>query len=436
MRSTNQIHSVVIVGIVVFVVGCKDQGAEPPPKDARFSLTDFTSAQTCSTCHPQYYTEWSGSMHRYAANDPIWMLAANALQGSTQGRLKGWCWQCHSPIGFLTGNAPPTFQFTDLPAIVKEGVNCDVCHVMRPPHTTTNQNIKYNFKPGQQKLGTLADPIPAGVHESVYDASLGRSESCRGCHDLFVNHLPAEVTFTEWQNSAWGAMSVECQGCHMQRYTGQAAVGGPVRQNLHRHDFVGVDVAMTDFPNKQAQRAAVDSLLKNAACMSLDAPSSASRSDTIQVNVRVCNDKTGHNIPTSVFFFRQMWVEITVYSALDTAYRSGNLDANGDLMDRHSALRPDGDRDLMLFSGYLFKNGVESNVFELDSLVNTSLPPFASRTGHYRFRVPRAGTWHVKVRLLFRPFGPYLFRAVGADQYIREIPTFEMITNETIVNVQ
>jgi hypothetical protein len=310
-----------------------------------------------------------------------------------------------------------------------------VCHVMRGPHTTTNQNIKYNFQPGRQKLGTLANPIPAGVHESVYDESIGRSESCRECHDLFVNHLPAEVTFTEWQNSPWGAMSVECQDCHMQTYTGQAAVGGPVRENLHRHDFVGVDVAMTPFPNSVEQRAAVDSLLKHSVTMTVDAPATANQSDSIHVAVQVYNDKTGHNIPTSVFFFRQMWVEVTISRGAVVAYRSGHLDANGDLLDRHSELQPNGDRALMLFGGYLFKNGLESNVFEFDSMVNTSLPPFASRTGIYRFTVGSAGQWNVRVRLLFRPFGPYLFRAVGAQQYVPSIPTFEMATFETVIGV-
>ena len=89
----------------------------------------------------------------------------------------------------------------------------------------------------------------------------------------------------------------------------------------------------------------------------------------------------------------------------------------------------------MLFGGYLFKNGLESNVFELDSMVNTSLAPFASRTGIYRFKVASSGQWNIKVRLLFRPFGPYLFRAVGGQQYIPYIPTFEMELFETIIAV-
>lgn len=423
--------------VVIFASSCRK--AEPPapgPDGPRYKLSDFQTAQSCSTCHPQHYDEWSGSMHHYAANDPIWMLANNGLQASTQGRLKSWCFQCHSPIGFLTGNSPPTFQFSDLPAIVREGVNCDVCHTLRPPHTTTNQTIQYNIEPGRVKYGPIADPVPNVFHESRYDPSFTRSEVCRTCHDLIINGVPTEITFTEWQNSPWGAMSVECQHCHMPRYTGRAAVGGPVRDNLTRHDFIGVDVAITDFPNKPEQRAAIDSLLKNSASMTLQSPATANLNDSIQLAVTVYNDKTGHNLPTGVFFNRQMWIEVTVWNGADTIYRSGHLDANGDLMDTNSVHHTNEDKDLTLFGGRLYKNGQFSNVFELDSLVNNSIPPFGSRTALYRFRVPAVGVWNVRVRLLFRPFGPYLFRAVGADQYITQLPIFEMIRNQAVIDVR
>lgn len=427
-----------LTGFILFSIGCKDEEPTAPVSDgeARFSLSNFGSAENCKSCHPQYYEEWTGSMHRYSANDPIWMLANNGLQASTGGELKSWCWQCHAPIGFLTGNTPATFQFSDLPEIVKEGVNCDVCHIMRPPHTTSFQNVTYNLEVGGKKYGQLADPVQTSFHDSGYDPSFERSEACRECHDLVVNDVPVEITFTEWQNSPYGAMGLECQDCHMETYTGSAAIHGPIRDNLHRHDFVGVDVAITDFPNKAEQRSAVDRLLKNAASMTLKAPATASLNDSIRVAVRVSNDKTGHNLPTSVFFNRQMWIEVSVSDGAETVYRSGHLDANGDLMDSNSSLQPNADKDLTLFSGKLFKNGVETNVFELDSLVNNSLPPFVTHTANYAFTVPRSGAWTVSVRLLFRPFGPYLFRSLGADQYISELPIFEMATSQTVIQVQ
>ncbi|MBS4029407.1 MAG: hypothetical protein KGZ58_12325 [Ignavibacteriales bacterium] len=426
--------------VIVFVaINCKKEEDNPSNNNnntAKFKLSDFESAQSCSTCHPQYYDEWSGSMHRYSTSDPIWMLANNSLQQSTNGTLKSTCFQCHSPIGFLTGNTPATFQFSDLKPLVREGINCDVCHTLRAPHTTTNGRIAYNIQPGRIKYGQISDPIPAGgAHESGYDISYERSEVCRTCHDLISNGVPVEITFTEWQNSPWAAMSVECQNCHMQTYTGQAAVGGPVRNNLHRHDMVGVDVAFGDFPNKPQQRAAVDSLLKNSCTMTVVTPSSVNANDSLQVLVNIYNDKTGHNLPTSVFFFRQMWIEVTASKGSDTIFRSGHLDANGDLLDTNSAF-PARDRNLALFAGTLYKHGEFSNVFEMDSLVNNSIPPFESRLAKYNFKIPTGGSWNVKVRLLFRPFGPYLLRAVGAQQYLSDLVIFEMEKEERVIVVQ
>ncbi|MBM4165316.1 MAG: hypothetical protein FJ218_00060 [Ignavibacteria bacterium] len=434
MKRTIFIISVVILAI--FSSCRKDDNTQQPPP-SEYKLTDFESSQSCSTCHPQYYEEWKGSMHRYATNDPIWMLAANSLQQSTNGKLKDWCFQCHSPIAFLTKTSPKMIDISKLPEIVREGVNCDVCHTLLPPHKTTDQNIFYNIKPGKTKYSTLKNPVPAGAHENGYDASQDRSESCRQCHDLIVNGIPLEMTFTEWQNSQW-AMSAEfdCQDCHMKTYTGRAATGGPIRENLHRHDFIGVDVAITDFPNKPQQRAAIDSLLKNAATLTANIPSSANLNDSINIGVTIINDKTGHNLPTSVFFNRQMWIEVTVSKGSDTVYRSGHFDANGDLMDNNSAIAPNADKDLVIFNGSLYKDGHPSNAFELDSVVNKTIPPFAWHTANYKFKVLSSGIWNVKTRLLFRPFGPYLFRSLGASQYVSELPVFEMNSYETNINVQ
>lgn len=421
-----------------FLSACKEDPVPGPvtPSQPSFSLKDFATAEACSSCHPQYYNEWKGSMHRYSANDPIWGLANNILQSSTQGVLKDFCWQCHSPVGFLAESTPETFNIPDLPDIVREGVTCVACHTLRAPHTTTNQRINYNIDPRSAMLGTIADPVPTAAHQVEYDPTFSRSEKCRECHDLIINNVPVEMTFTEWQNSPWGAMSVECQDCHMQRYTGQAAIGGPVRDNLHRHDLVGVDVAMTDFPNKIQQKGIVDSLLKNSATVTVTVPSSAALGETVYVDVKVYNDKTGHNLPTSVFFFRQMWIEVFAWDNVDTAYRSGHRDASGDLLDGNSEINPGGDPDLVLFSGTLYKEGEPTNVFELDSLVNNSIPPFGTGVGQYRFPLPRAGTWTVRARLLFRPFAPYLFRALGAEQYLSELPTFEMNVATSTITVQ
>ena len=56
-----------------------------------------------------------------------------------------------------------------------------------------------------------------------------------------------ENTYTEWLGSFYSGFGVECQDCHMPAYTGRAAEGGPIRPDVHRHRFVGVDYATIPF---------------------------------------------------------------------------------------------------------------------------------------------------------------------------------------------
>ena len=166
----------------------------------------------------------------------------------------------------------------------------------------------------------------------------------------------------------------------MESYSGQAAVNGPQRNNLHRHDFVGVDVALIDnFPYKVEQRQRIEQLLQNSVTMLVNIPESVRSNSTLQIETIVKNDKTGHDIPSAVTFVRQMWLEVTVSDEANILYQSGHLDANGDLMDEHSELNPNGDPGLALFQSALFKNGQRSNVFEADSIRIGSIASFKSK---------------------------------------------------------
>ena len=44
--------------------------------------------------------------------------------------------------------------------------------------------------------------------------------------------------------SPYLARDTNCLNCHMQTYTGRATRGGPLRNRLHRHDFIGVQSGM------------------------------------------------------------------------------------------------------------------------------------------------------------------------------------------------
>ena len=51
----------------------------------------------CQTCHPQHYAEWAGSMHAYAAEDPVFR-AMNRKAQQENPATGSLCVQCHAPL--------------------------------------------------------------------------------------------------------------------------------------------------------------------------------------------------------------------------------------------------------------------------------------------------------------------------------------------------
>jgi hypothetical protein len=81
----------------LLLAACAD---DPPQYLSRERLLE---PETCAGCHPDHYREWSGSMHAYAANDPVF-LAMNARgQRDTGGALGDFCVRCHAPMALAEG---------------------------------------------------------------------------------------------------------------------------------------------------------------------------------------------------------------------------------------------------------------------------------------------------------------------------------------------
>ena len=57
---------------------------------------------TVKTCHPAQFADWSGSMHAYATDDPVFQ-AMNQRASARQQRLGTFCLKCHAPLAVRTG---------------------------------------------------------------------------------------------------------------------------------------------------------------------------------------------------------------------------------------------------------------------------------------------------------------------------------------------
>ncbi len=192
-----------------------DEGLKPVP-----GLPDL-SAETCGTCHPALYAEWSVSTHAAAWTDPQFQ----AEIGKSGNRWL--CLNCHTPLlvqhdlwprGLTDGDvelpvlAPnPAFD----PKLREEGITCAGCHV---------------------RDGAIHGPGLGGdaPHPVVADATFRTSEQCERCHQAEAVYPGKSFVCTfqtgdEWRAGPWDERGKTCQTCHMPEVERPAATGAPAR---------------------------------------------------------------------------------------------------------------------------------------------------------------------------------------------------------------
>lgn len=431
---------------MLLIFSCEKSSMDSPPPPAPVDSVKLikeviAEPQECANCHPNHFAEWETSMHAYAMTDPIFFALNEIGQQRSNNQLDQFCTKCHSPFAPLLGETPPGFDPANLSPLTANAIFCDVCHTMKS--FSRGEGIK-SFHLNRTRRGPISDPQANPFHGSEFDNSFNFSDFCSPCHDVKSpdGSIFVETTSTEWDNSPYSAMGLECQNCHMPAYSGQAAVGGPQRDNLHRHTFVGVDYPLTDFPGKANTIQMVRELLENSVTLTVNAPAQVSANDSFTVSVIINNDQTGHDIPSGNIFDRQMWTELTVKDAMaGTLYfDTGLLDNNGDLKNHHSEFVANGsiaeDTSLALFSGTAYDSHGDETLFfwEAKTSQKNTIAAFQSHTSEYRVKAPPSGaTLEMAVRLRFRSFPPYLLRAIGREDLLTKLIIFDMASyNQTI----
>ncbi len=429
----------IIIFMLPLLAACEQKdsttGPVPQPSDSIAVLRGVLAApDSCASCHPNHYAEWQTSMHAYAMTDPVFFRLNEIGQQRSDGALGSLCVSCHAPIGTRLDEVDGSVVSADLPPLSANAIHCDVCHSASVSSRGHGIN---DFRSDGVRLGPIADPSPSSFHQSEFDPDFSRSQNCNPCHDIILpNGLRIEETAAEWDNSAYTAMGVECQDCHMPAYSGQAATTGPQRDNIHRHYFTGVDVPLVDFPGTEATLQAVTELLQNAVEMAVTIPETISTGESFTISISLNNHRTGHNIPSGSIFERQMWIQISLTDASGNPFfTSGDFDANFDLRNQHSAYvqngQSDPDSQLVLFTGTALHGSEETLFFwEADRFEKNTIAPFEVRTESYSIPALTSGPVMLSVKLLFRSFPPYLLREIGLADLVSELPVIEMETFE------
>ncbi|MBE7454710.1 MAG: hypothetical protein HS111_39350 [Kofleriaceae bacterium] len=293
--------------------------------DDPLPVEELMKPETCQACHPNHFREWSGSMHAYAGDDPVF-LAMNAKgQEETGGALGGFCVQCHAPLALQLGLTTDGLNLPDVPQWAK-GVGCYSCHNVVEVTGTHNNPLRLAMD--QTMRGGLRDAVESPAHRTAYSSLLdaesqGSSAMCGSCHDIVTPagvHL--ERTFSEWQETIFAHASplrhVSCAACHMVPSTDVIAEGPgldvPLRPYGRReHTFAGLDVALTPWPEVEGQLAAIrrdlQAVLLPRLCV---VPADAGR-----IDYRLDNVGAGHMFPSGATADRRAWIELVAYGEND-----------------------------------------------------------------------------------------------------------------------
>ena len=415
----------------------------------------WTDPEICAQCHPRQFEGWNGSMHSNAFNDPVFQALWAIGEKATGGKTMNHCGGCHSPIGVAT----ETIKFNPdeglhgtftAPPIAAKGVTCDVCHTISGTNLNNTAvlehgNASFIMEPGNIKRGTLED-AKSPFHETQFSTFHQSSEFCGNCHNIFHpdNHFPIERTYDEWKYSIYSQNGVQCMDCHMvpvetairvadelkrphdlenSMLGGFAGLGGPYRDIVHDHAFVGGNAVITEIlgGEKTDNYAQAIKRLKNVA--SLETSIKPQEGMLHQLTVRVNNDRAGHNLPTSLTEVRQIWLEILV------------LNDKGKVLIRSGSLQQDNElpEDTVIFNAEAVdKNGKHTAYpWEITRFLRSNtIPPKGFKEARYAFNLPAdSKTIKVIAKLHYRSFSQGLAdELLGKDAV--HVPSVNMVTNE------
>jgi hypothetical protein len=356
-----------IAAAIVFACSANDD--EPKATLTREELRD---PKTCAACHGEHFRQWSGSMHAYAADDPVFLAMNKRMIRETNGASASFCVGCHAPLALRLGLTKDGTNLQELPSSVR-GVTCYFCHSVDQVDGTHNAALR--IADDGVIRGPIRDPISAAPHPAVYSNLHDReqpesSSLCGACHDVITPHgAHIERTFAEWKGSLYAKPGqLACGKCHMEGRDAPAArvLGAPIRR-VHDHSAAAVDVALTPFPDTDAQRQKVQDTLDATLLTKLCVRRTPLG---LGADVTLDNAFAGHAFPSGANQDRRTWVELLAYEGPIVVFRTGEIEPK-------KAASKSSDPNLWLLRDTIFRaDGQETHMFwEAARFEGSSLPP-------------------------------------------------------------
>src|SRR5579859_7838804 len=154
----NGIPGVVLAACLAWGCGGKPAG---PAYMTRDQLLD---PETCKTCHVDHYADWSGSMHAYASEDPVFVAMNARGQRETGGALGTFCVQCHAPMAVREGATTDGQNLAQLGPKLR-GVTCFFCHSVDRVEGANDDPL--HLASDLSMRGPFADPVANSAHAAI-----------------------------------------------------------------------------------------------------------------------------------------------------------------------------------------------------------------------------------------------------------------------------
>jgi hypothetical protein len=430
---------------------CGDVAPASPNADAvdgsptALTRAELLDPEQCRACHPGHYREWAGSMHAYAAEDPVFRAMNRRGQRETSGELGAFCVKCHAPLALLEGATSDGLNLDEVPEKLK-GVTCYFCHNAVAVGDHFNNDVV--LANDTTMRAAIDQPVDSPAHAVGYSAYLdgNRRESaelCGSCHDVVTpSGVHLERTFEEYKRSLFGQLEdgfETCAGCHMPGRNRRAAeLPQAPERTVHEHLWPGVDVALSPFPGRDIQRQAIECEL------SFSARIRSVQHDGIGTFVVQSETSAGHRQPSGAAQDRRLWLEVVAYDADENiVFESGRV-ADGDPLEKATSGRDD-DPQLALYRDWIydaegkltddFWNAASSSTHP-DGYESLTLPfttdPAVPHTLSARYGIAKyREIARMTVRLRMRPIGfdvlADLVRSGDLDaRLIAQVPTFTL----------
>jgi hypothetical protein len=323
--------------------------------DGKVDGVELADIETCATCHPAAWQQWSQSAHSFASfGNPIYRVNVELFRRELGNKNSQHCGGCHDMPLVVDG----TMRDGEIPADdirAHTGVTCRLCHGIDKVSLDGNGSYVLNAEP--LPIPTPGDQASIDVHKQAATLKPLGTDLCMGCHRGFLSpdmDMPIHMSGIDepgvWRGSAWngnGAGRIDkvekknCIDCHMVR---EPAVGDEVAAKdgtIASHRFAGGHTWMASMRGDDDQLAALRKMLVGAASIDIAGVRRHEKTgDTwflpaetapvvpgahLDLDVVIRNLLVGHRFPGGVNDMQDSWIEVEVADAAGVRLAASGL---------------------------------------------------------------------------------------------------------------